>query len=273
MPTTTVNSVQYYFREQGQEGPLVILGHSDANSSGQWRGLMEELGGEFRLRAFDAAGQGRSQPWPEERAYSVAAESKIVDALAASEVGPIHLVGHSAGGMFMLGAALRLGAQLASLTLVEPVMFSLLRQAGKERAWEEIEQVAGVFRELVRVGQPEEAMNGFVDYWTTQGTWAAMPKERRESMIATAPKICLQWDASFGNDYTLVEFSRLSCPTLLVRGSETTLAARSVVGLLCNALPNCHLVEIEGAGHMSPITHAKAVNPHIADHIRRHANT
>ncbi len=253
MPTTTVNSVQYYYREQGQEGPLVILGHSDANSSGQWRGLMEELGGEFRLRAFDAAGQGRSQPWPEERAYSVAAESKIVDALAASEV--------------------RLDAHLASLTLVEPVMFSLLRQAGKERAWKEIEQVAGVFRELVRVGQPEEAMNGFVDYWTTQGTWAAMPKERRESMIATAPKICLQWDASFGNDYTLVEFSRLSCPTLLVRGSETTLAARSVVGLLCNALPNCHLVEIEGAGHMSPITHAKAVNPHIADHIRRHANT
>lgn len=272
MPTATVDSVRYYFREEGQ-GPLVILGHSDASSSGQWRGLMEELGGEFRLRAFDTAGQGRSHPWPEARSYSVAAESKIVDALAASEVGPIHLVGHSAGGMFMLGAALRLGARLASMTLLEPVLFSLLREAGEELAWAEVERVAETFQQLVRAGRAEEAMAGFVDYWTTQGAWAAMPEERRVPIIATAPKICLQWEASFRGDHTLAEFSNLSCPTLLIRGSETTLAARSVVDVLHGTLPDCQLVEIEGAGHLSAVTHANVVNPLIADHLRQHADS
>ena len=29
------------------------------------------------------------------------------------------------------------------------------------------------------------------------------------------------------------------------------------------------LVEIEGAGHMCPVTHAAVVNRHIADHLRR----
>ncbi len=116
-------------------------------------------------------------------------------------------------------------------------------------------------------------MAGFVDYWTTQGAWAAIPEDRRASMLVTAPKISLQWDASFRDDYTLAEISRLSCPTLLIRGSETTLAARSVVDVLYGALPDRRLVEIEGAGHMSTVTHAEIVNAHIADHLRRHADS
>jgi pimeloyl-ACP methyl ester carboxylesterase len=98
-----------------------------------------------------------------------------------------------------------------------------------------------------------------------------MSEERRDAIVATAPKISLQWDASIRNDYTFIKLSRLFCPTLLIRGSDTTLAARSVADLLHDALPNCQLVEIEGAGHMSPITHSTAVNTHIADHLRRHA--
>lgn len=272
MPTVTVDSLQYYFREEGR-GPLVILGHSDASSSAQWRGLMKELGAEFRLRAFDTAGQGRSDPWPEGRPYSVAAESRIAGALAATGPGPIHLVGHSAGGLFVLGAGLRLGARLASLTLVEPVMFSLLRDAHEERAWTEVQEVAREFQGLLRTGHHEEAMAGFVDYWTTRGTWAATPEDRRAPMLAAATKISLQWDASFRDEYTLAEISRLSCPTLLIRGTETTLAARSVVDVLYGALPDRRLVEIDGAGHMSAVSHAEVVNAHIADHLRRHADS
>jgi pimeloyl-ACP methyl ester carboxylesterase len=58
-------------------------------------------------------------------------------------------------------------------------------------------------------------------------------------------------------------------PTLLVRGTATTLAARSVVELLRDQLPHASLVEIEGAGHMSPVTHAAAVNTAIAQHLAR----
>ncbi|MDH3453410.1 MAG: alpha/beta hydrolase, partial [Gammaproteobacteria bacterium] len=210
MPTATVDTVQYYFRENGRSGPLVILGHSDASSSAQWRSLMEDLGGEFRLRAFDTAGQGRSHPWPEEQPYSIAAESRIVDALAESETARIHLVGHSAGGMFLLGAALRLGERLASLTLVEPVAFFLLRQAGKGVALAEVEQVRRDFKQRVRAGSHAEAMAGFVDYWTGEGNWAAMPEERRAPIVATAPKIYLQWDAALCDHHTLADFSQIS---------------------------------------------------------------
>jgi pimeloyl-ACP methyl ester carboxylesterase len=60
-------------------------------------------------------------------------------------------------------------------------------------------------------------------------------------------------------------------PTLLVRGTATTLAARSVVELLRDELPHALLVEIDGAGHMSPVTRPAAVNAAIAQHLARAA--
>ena len=58
-------------------------------------------------------------------------------------------------------------------------------------------------------------------------------------------------------------------PTLLVRGTATTLAARTVVELLRDQLPHASLVEIGGAGHMSAVTHPRAVNAAIAHHLAR----
>jgi pimeloyl-ACP methyl ester carboxylesterase len=58
-------------------------------------------------------------------------------------------------------------------------------------------------------------------------------------------------------------------PTLLVRGTATTLAARTVVELLRDQLGHASLVEIEGGGHMSPVTHAAAVNAAIVQHLAR----
>jgi len=191
--------------------------------------------------------------------------------LAESETGRFHLVGHSAGAMFLLGAALRLNDRLASLTLIEPVMFALLRLASKEDAWAEVTEMRREFQGRVRADNLEDAMRMFVDYWTTPGSWDAMPEDRRAPIIATARKIYLQWDAALYDEHVLDEYARITCPTLLIRGANTTLAARSVTDVLHDTLPDHELVEVEGAGHMLPLTHAEIVNRHIAAHLRRHA--
>lgn len=268
MAIITVNSVDYFYRDSGH-GPLVILGHSDASSSGQWRGLMEHLEGEFRLLAFDISGQGRSPAWPEGMPYSLGAESAVIDALADLASGPLHLVGHSAGGMFILDAAIRLTGRLESLTLIEPTAFFLLRQKGCREAWTEIQQVAKSFQAQVEAGLSEEAMARFVEYWSEPGGWKAMPEERRKLLVGTVEKICLEWEASFAETSLLETIGMLAVPTLLLRGTRTTLAARTVVDLLADALPNSQLVEIEGAGHLSPITHAQEVISQIAGHLQR----
>ena len=48
---------------------------------------------------------------------------------------------------------------------------------------------------------------------------------------------------------------------LVVRANGTTLAASRVVDLILPVLQNVEYAEIEGAGHMSPVTHPDRVNP------------
>ena len=58
-------------------------------------------------------------------------------------------------------------------------------------------------------------------------------------------------------------------PLQLIAGSETTRAARAVMDELRNLYPQAAYAEIDGAGHMSPVTHALAVNEIVDTFISR----
>ena len=62
-----------FFREAG-EGPGVICLHSNASSSGQWRGLMDLLAPNFRVLAADSYGAGKDHArGPNERPHQACA--------------------------------------------------------------------------------------------------------------------------------------------------------------------------------------------------------
>jgi pimeloyl-ACP methyl ester carboxylesterase len=104
-------------------------------------------------------------------------------------------------------------------------------------------------------------------YWTGTDAWAAMPAENRARIVATMPKIAAEFRALFRNPETPRVYRRLRTPTLLVRGTRTTLAAHAVIERLAATLPQHELVEIAGAGHLAPLSHPDAVNAAIATHL------
>ncbi|MFN8850688.1 MAG: alpha/beta fold hydrolase, partial [Inhella sp.] len=121
-----------FLRAAGHDGIPVVLLHSSASSSCQWRALMELLRAQLRVLAPELQGCGKSAPWHFHRPLRLDDE---VDALAEvfERAGPrVHLVGHSFGGAVALRAALRYADRLASLTLFEPVLFSLLMAAAPD---------------------------------------------------------------------------------------------------------------------------------------------
>jgi pimeloyl-ACP methyl ester carboxylesterase len=56
-------------------------------------------------------------------------------------------------------------------------------------------------------------------------------------------------------------------PTLLVQGTRSPLPTRRICELLARALPEAQIATIEGAGHLSPLTHRDGVNALIAAHL------
>jgi pimeloyl-ACP methyl ester carboxylesterase len=258
MPTLSIRDAVVAYTDQG-EGPPVLAVHGSAASGRFWRTLGERLRSRYRIIAPDLPGYGAS-PW---RADDRVADLEVVSAFARAVGEPLHLVGHSYGGALALRAARELGARVASLTLIEPAAFDLLD--GPARA--EIEAVAARHLELVADGELEACATHFMGYWIGTDAWAAMPEENRARIVATMPKIAAEFRALFRNPETPRAYRRLRTPTLLVRGTRTTLAAYAVIERLAATLPQHELVEIADAGHLAPLSHPDAVNAAIATHL------
>jgi len=260
-----------YTRTEGQAGPAVVCLHSSTGSHAQWRGLASELARRCRVSNFDLHGHGRSPDWPEEAGRTLLVDAQAVIARMHAEPG-IHLVAHSYGAAVALQIALRHPKWVKSLTLYEPVVFGMIqRLAPGDVALREIEAVAAGARERVARGELADAAGLFVDYWGGAGTWRGFDAAQQAVVMSRIGTVPNHFDATFAATWGRETLSRLTMPTLLMHGSQTRASARRVADLLGALLPQVQRREIDGAGHLGPITHADVVNREIASHLDRHA--
>lgn len=269
MPTLELTRSTLAYTDVG-EGPAVVLVHGSASSRRQWRGLSTQLAERFRVLAPDLHGYGQTTIRPATR-LRLSDELALVYALAEQVSGPIHLVGHSYGGALALMAADRLRGRLASLTLIEPAAFQLLRIADDVDAWCEIDDIAQRHIGLAWERKFEACADLFMRYWIGARAWGAMAPEKRAVVVAAMPKVAMEWLWTAQIEPGADAWRDLHVPTLLLRGTQTRFAASRVVDLLHESLPARVLVEIEGAGHMSPVTHAAPVNAAIEAHLECHS--
>jgi pimeloyl-ACP methyl ester carboxylesterase len=229
---------------------------------------MDRLAGRFRTVAVDLYGCGQSPSWPRNRPLWLADEVSLLAPVLAAAGPRLHLVGHSYGGAVALRAALTMPARVASLVVFEPVMFSLLNGASREAAAE----IAAVRDDTVAAldaGAPEASGARFIDYWMGPGAWMGMPDARREAIAAAMPQVKAEWHAVFMEPTMLSAFSTLDMPVLCLTGSRSPASSREVTRLLTKTLPRVTAVEVEGAGHMAPVTHPDQVNALIADFLEK----
>ena len=175
-----------------------------------------------------------------------------------------HLIGHSFGGAVALKAALLHSARMRSLVLYEPVLFSvLLRDAPQSAAAQEILAVRDDSLELMHQGNLAAAAQRFVDYWMGKGAWAALPQPRRDALAASVRSVGPEWHAAFNEPTPLEALRAIDVPVLLLTGSASTAAAGAAARLVGRVLPRARVQQIEGVGHMAPLTHPERVNPLI----------
>jgi pimeloyl-ACP methyl ester carboxylesterase len=269
MPAIATDGTTLSFFHTGAGAPVVCL-HSSAGSSGQWRRLGTELEQRYHVLAPDLHGHGGTSPWTYSRPMRLADEVALLRPLLAALPSPLHLVGHSYGGAVALKMALAMPERIRSLTLIEPVLFALLRRQGEHAAYAEISQIAEGCVSAVQAGRPAAAARLFVDYWNGPGSWARLPDHVRAVVERAIPSVARQWGAIFSDSTSLDDCRDLRVPTLLLGGDRSPSPARQVGQILAGALPDAIQGVVAGAGHMAPLTHAAAVNAAIAAHLGRH---
>lgn len=258
-----------FFREAGS-GPGVVCLHSNASSSSQWRGLMELLAARFHVLAPDTYGAGKSPPWPQGRKVALRDEVALLDPVFARAGERFSLVGHSYGGGIALIGALAHRQRLRSVALYEPTLFALVERESPNDVDGIRNAVAAAVAALGR-GDAPAAARCFIDFWMDEGAFDRMP-ERVQAASAEAVRNIQGWkEALFGEPTPAEAFAALDVPVLLMVGSKSPLSSRAVARRLGRLLPRAELAELEGLGHMGPITHPDVVNQRIRAFLERHA--
>lgn len=246
-------------------GPVVVLLHSSASGLRQWRRLVDELQGGYRLLAVNLFGYGGTSPWPADARQTLADQAGLVAAVVSQLDEPVILVGHSLGGAVALETALHLGARLRAVIAFEPILFSLLRTHGPADAFTEIHKLSTRYQALGTTGQWDLAGELFIDYWSGTGTWSAMPEERKAGLRMMLPNVLHEWDAVIAPSRPLPDWGNIPAPVHILRAADTRRPTHAVASLLVQTHRPWRLHELAEGGHMAPLSRPDLVNPLIAN--------
>jgi pimeloyl-ACP methyl ester carboxylesterase len=254
-------------REAGQGEPVICL-HCSASSGGQWRALMERLAPRWRVMAPDLFGYGKDVPRDAFAALSLEDEIGWLVPVLDHAGESAHLVGHSYGGLVAMHLALRYPGRVRSVTVYEPAAWSIAWQDDPAHPGSaEIEALRDASIAACAAGDLDSIAERFVRYWAGDQAWDAMPPERRRLTAAAMPKVAAEFAAErrAGRSSTrlLDLFAGIDAPVLYLTGTRTKASARRVGELLPSVWENGKRVELDGPGHMGPVTHPELVNGEI----------
>lgn len=266
MPTLEACGMRIGYSEIGSGEPVVMV-HSGPGTAAQWRQVCEALKDAYWLLAVNLHGVGETQPWREARNLTLDDEAGLVTEVAMSCRTPVHLVGHSYGGAVSIRVAFAGRVQLRSLTLIEPMLYPLLRSAGEDALFAETTRVGERFLAAAKRGASEEAWKQFTDYYNGEGAWAALPESVRTGLLARTPITIERWHALLSNPTSRDDCRRLRVRTQVLCGDSTSAPERRMAEIVAATVSGCRFSLIKGGGHMSPLTHPSEVASAIRSNL------
>lgn len=261
--------------EAGDGPPLVLL-HCSGSDRQHWsrclKAWSEIAAPPRRFIMPELFGCGATGRWPGRNHPSLQDYAALVCRSLDHLEEPIDLVGHSYGGAVALQIARTMPARIASLTLIEPAAFFILRDQGAEEArlLAEFEALGATVRRAATAGAGPDRRHGmrcFVEYWNGSGKWDALPPSLQDSMAALTGVVANDVAAALTETSRLRDYAGLPVRTLLIGGEHSPKPVCHMNAMLARALGSARAVSLTGAGHMTPISHPADLASLIADHV------
>jgi pimeloyl-ACP methyl ester carboxylesterase len=253
-------------------GPTVVLVPGSCSTGAAWRPIIAHWTNRFRCVTTSLLGYGATVERRTAAMADIAQEVEVVETVIRRAGHPVHLVGHSFGGLVALAVALRRPDLLRSLTILEAPAPEILHRCGEESHYQSFRQMSSAYVDAFQAGQ-SDAIAAMIDFYGGPGTFAAWPQRVRDYAIATTAANLMDWSCAYGFDLTPALLARVSAPALVAYGELSHPAPKRANELLGRSIPGGRITVIPGAAHFMIATHAADVAQLIAAHIDRTTST
>jgi pimeloyl-ACP methyl ester carboxylesterase len=257
----------------GEPGaPCLVLMHGGGQTRHAWsRGFRELVAAGYHVVSLDARGHGESE-WARDGDYSL--DTLCGDLLAVLQGigGKPVLVGASMGGTVSLVTLGDHPEVASALVLVD--VAPRLEMTGVEHI---LEFMRGHPSGFATIDEAADAIAAYNPHRPRPKDQAGLAKNLRQR----DGRWHWHWDPAFvAGDYRTIvgnlsarmreAASRITVPTLLVRGMSSDVVSHEGVDELSRLIPHLEFVDIAGAGHMVAGDRNDAFNAAILDFLKRH---
>ena len=266
----TVNGMNIHYLDWGNEGkPVMLLLHGLRGHCHSWDDVAARFCGDFHILALDQRGRGETD-WAARGDYSTDAfVADLEEFCSALGLEKFTLIGHSMGGRNSMAFAGRNADKLDNLVIVD--IGPEIAPTGSTR----------ITRELVDVPQEFDNFEDLFQYMNQQNRFASEPVLRRRLKYASRdlPNGKIGWrydpeiraqrrDGTGAPPPDLWEpLLKITCPTLIVRGTETDTLILEVADRMVERLANGRLVHVDNAAHMVFEDNPDGFNAALADFL------
>lgn len=234
-----------------EEAPLVVLIHGSLDRSGGMAPVARVIQARFRVLRYDRRGYGRSSP----HGGPFGIEDQVDDLVALLKGRRAVLVGHSFGGHIAVAASVRLGEQVAGVSLYESPV-----------SWMPWWPPTTAGSHAVRVS-PQDAAETFMRRLIGDTGWDGLPERSRAARRREG--VALHGELSSLVGTPPWEPAAVRTSLICGRGTLGPEHHRTGTAWIASAVPGAREVVIDGAGHAAPVSHpqeyaALLVEPHLA---------
>jgi pimeloyl-ACP methyl ester carboxylesterase len=248
-------------------GPTVVLVPGSCSTGAAWRPVMAAWDDRFRCVTTSLLGYGGTAERRTARDTTIAHEVDVLEAVIRRAGEPVHLVGHSFGGLAALAVAMHDRVSLASLAIVEAPAAEVLRDNGDQRHYRAFRRMTeGYFAAFA--GGDKNAIAAMIDFYGGAGTFASWPPRVRAYAMETTAVNILDWASAYDFPLSAAALAEVDIPVLVLRGGASHPAVKRANALLSECMGRAALATVDGAAHFMIATHADQVAGLIAEHVR-----
>jgi pimeloyl-ACP methyl ester carboxylesterase len=256
--------------EESGRGLTVVFAPGSCSTGAAWRPIISHCEARFRCVTTSLPGYGGTAERRSADDPSIAHVAAALESVIRRTGSPVHVVGHSFGGLAALAVALRQYVPMASLTIVEAPAAQLLDTVGEHAHYRAFRGMTEAYFSAFAAGNAE-AIATMIDFYGGAGTFAGWPPRVRAYAMETTAVNILDWASAYGYQLSPAMLATLELPVLVLRGSASHPAVQRVNELISQCLKHATLATIDGAAHFMITTHADAVAALLSDHIGRAA--